>query len=121
MTDATLGTAELAARYGVTLETVRRWCNARLFPGATGGTPGVPWRIPEAALVGFVQPVPGAPYARLADAARCIACEIILDAEWCTWDADGLCDVCQETLAVICRQTGAEREVALAQWVGVES
>ena len=104
----------------MTVETVHRWIHQRLLPGAYGGAPGHPWRIPVDTLDDFVQPMPGRPNARYVNAPKCVACEIILDEEWCTWNSDNLCDVCQETLQLICRQTGQEPAPALAQWMGEE-
>ena len=110
-----LSTRQVAARYDVTVQTVSRWCQRGLLPGARRARDG--WHIPEAALAGFMQPSSGRIGARPSNAPRCVACTIILDEEWCSWDADGVCDVCQEALAVICRRTGLRREQALAQWM----
>ena len=113
MSDATLGTAEVAAHYGVTTETVRVWCRQGVLAGDSGNTRGKPWRICKSALEGFEPP-------GKCSAPRCIACTIILNSEWCTWDDDNLCDVCQEALQHVCRETGLPRADALAQWVEQE-
>jgi excisionase family DNA binding protein len=126
----TLTTKEVAAHLGVSFQTVNEWCRKGRFSGAFGGSPGVAWRIPVTAIDGFVQPAAGRPSASVGArtaAKRCIACTILLDERWCTWDARGLCDDCQWAMDVICRRTGiieptdAEREAMLARWMGVGS
>lgn len=50
--------ADVAKRYGVTGQSVRRWCMAGLLPGAVKlghGRRGT-WAIPESALEGFTPP-----------------------------------------------------------------
>lgn len=114
-----LTTIQVAERYDVTTQTVSRWCQRGLIPGAYRDAPGHPWRIPLTALDNFVCPMAGRPNAHLVNAQRCVACTIILDEKWCTWDDAGLCDVCQKSLAAICRRTGQGRDEALAAWVAM--
>lgn len=41
------GTAKFAAKWGVSQDTVSKWCRQGKIPGATQDKPGSPWHIPE--------------------------------------------------------------------------
>jgi len=58
-----LSTLDVARKYGVSLTTVRKWCERGLLPGAelVGIRLRATWVIPESALVGFEPPKPGRP------------------------------------------------------------
>ncbi len=58
-----LTTREVAARFGVTQQTVRRWCAQGLLKGAqqVGEGQRSVWIVPESALEGFEPPRPRRP------------------------------------------------------------
>ncbi len=61
MTERTLTPDEVAERYDVHPDTVRRWCTLGYLPGARkeGDKYRGYWIIPESALEGFKPPKPG--------------------------------------------------------------
>lgn len=47
---AMLGVSAFAEKYGVSEDTVRRWCREGKIHGAEQDAKGKPWRIPEDAV-----------------------------------------------------------------------
>ena len=43
----TIGTKEASKRWGYTQDTIRKWCQTGLIPGADHDGPGSPWHIPK--------------------------------------------------------------------------
>ena len=52
---ADMGTKEAAKKWGVTQETVQKWCREGKIEGATQDKKGSPWHIPKNAKIPVVR------------------------------------------------------------------
>ena len=52
---ADMGTKEAAKKWGVTQETVQKWCREGKIEGATQDKKGSPWHIPKNAKMPIVR------------------------------------------------------------------